>query len=232
VSPHSESYHIKFTVGLCSCNNKLFRHLKIYSFYLCDPKNKKTCDFEAHEERSTLSNISSYFVHIAYYFSRELRITNWVLSTWKMFDFVNSLNLKLIALIFPLIEIPACNVQVTYIVFSLVIWVTIDGVFGFVNWFTDHLQVVSRNNYNIMGDFHTAYHSTLFFQSAFTSRCLVIALNNGYSCAIFSLDVSGWILTMEILLLPCSRCCPLVDTPHLNSQLPFSQRQSYVTTDG
>jgi hypothetical protein len=59
-------------------------------------------------------------------------------------------------------------------------------------------------------------------QSAFTSRCSVAALNNGYSSAMFSLDVS-WrrILTMEILQLPWLRLCPLVSAPRLNSQLTY-----------
>jgi hypothetical protein len=55
-------------------------------------------------------------------------------------------------------------------------------------------------------------------QSAFTSHDLVTDLNNGYSSAMFSLDVSQqWILTMEILQLLWSRCCLLVSTAYLDS---------------
>jgi hypothetical protein len=54
----------------------------------------------------------------------------------------------------------------------------------------ENLQVVITNNYNITADFHIINHSMLSFQSAFTTRCLVTALNNGYSLAMFILDVS------------------------------------------
>jgi hypothetical protein len=52
----------------------------------------------------------------------------------------------------------------------------------------DHLQVISRNNYNTIADFHTTNHFTLkSSQSAFTSRCLVTALNNGFFlCNVFT----------------------------------------------
>jgi hypothetical protein len=59
--------------------------------------------------------------------------------------------------------------------------------FVFVNRFTDHLQVVTTNNYNTFADFHI---TTKFSQSTFTSLYLVTALHNGYSSAVFSLDVS------------------------------------------
>jgi hypothetical protein len=51
--------------------------------------------------------------------------------------------------------------------------------------FHDHLKVVTTNNYNTIADFHTKSS-----QSSFTSPCLVTHLNNGYSSAVFSLDVS------------------------------------------
>jgi hypothetical protein len=54
-----------------------------------------------------------------------------------------------------------------------------------VNRYTDHLQVVTTNNYNTIACFHTKS-----FQSIFTSLYVVTALNNGYSSAVFSLDVS------------------------------------------
>jgi hypothetical protein len=38
---------------------------------------------------------------------------------------------------------------------------TIDGVFGWVNKFIDHLQVVTTNNYYTIADFDTTNHSTL-----------------------------------------------------------------------
>jgi hypothetical protein len=62
--------------------------------------------------------------------------------------------------------------------------------FGLVNRFIDHLQVVTTSNYNTIADFHTTNHSPLPSQSAFTSRYLITALNNGYSSAMFSLDAS------------------------------------------
>jgi hypothetical protein len=54
-----------------------------------------------------------------------------------------------------------------------------------VNRFTDHLQVVTTNNYNIIADLHTKSS-----QSTFTSLYLVTALHNCDSSAVFSLDVS------------------------------------------
>jgi hypothetical protein len=83
------------------------------------------------------------------------------------------------------------------------------------------------SNYNTVADFHTTNHSTLTSHSALTSRCLVTALNNGYSSAVVSLDVS-WkrILTMEIPQLPWSHhYCPAI-IPQLNSS------QSHIATDG
>jgi hypothetical protein len=64
-----------------------------------------------------------------------------------------------------------------------------------LDWWIDHIQVVTANNYNTVADFHTKCS-----QSAFTSIYLVTALNNGYSSAVFPLNVS-WqrILAMEVL---------------------------------
>jgi hypothetical protein len=56
--------------------------------------------------------------------------------------------------------------------------------FGLVNRFIDHLQVVTTNNYDTIADFHAK--SSL---SDFTSRYLVTTLNNGYSFAVFLLDI-------------------------------------------
>jgi hypothetical protein len=62
---------------------------------------------------------------------------------------------------------------------------------GFVNRFIVHLRVVTTNNYYTIVDFHTTNHSTLkSSQSTFTSLYSVITLYNGYSSAVFSLDVS------------------------------------------
>jgi hypothetical protein len=47
--------------------------------------------------------------------------------------------------------------------------------------FIDHLLVVTTNNFNTIADFHTTNHSTLSKAKA---------LNNGYSSAMFLLDVS------------------------------------------
>jgi hypothetical protein len=92
-----------------------------------------------------------------------------------------------------------------------------------LNRFIDHLQVVTTNNYNTIADFHATNHSALFSMYVFPSRYLVTDLNSGYSSALFSLNVSWYrILTMEILQLPWSRCCPLLNTPQLNSQLNYS----------
>jgi hypothetical protein len=61
-----------------------------------------------------------------------------------------------------------------------------------MNRFVNHLLVVTTNNYNI-ADFHTTNHSTLkSSQSILTSLYLVTSLNNGYSSAVFSLDVSWY----------------------------------------
>jgi hypothetical protein len=69
--------------------------------------------------------------------------------------------------------------------------------FGMVNRFIDHLQVITTNNYNTIADSHTKSP-----ESAFTSLYLLTALNNDYSSAVFSLDVSWWqISAMEILQL-------------------------------
>jgi hypothetical protein len=69
--------------------------------------------------------------------------------------------------------------------------VTRDG-YGLANGFIDHFYTPLRatSNYNTVADFHITTHFTLSSQSAFTSRCLVTALSNGYSCAMFSLDFS------------------------------------------
>jgi hypothetical protein len=53
-----------------------------------------------------------------------------------------------------------------------------------VNRFTDYLQGVATNNYNNIAGFYTTNHSTLSLLSTSTS------LHNGYSSAVFSLDVS------------------------------------------
>jgi hypothetical protein len=62
--------------------------------------------------------------------------------------------------------------------------------FGFVNTFIDYLQVVNANNYYTTAEYHITNHSTLSSQSTFTSLFLVTALHNGYSSAVFPLDVS------------------------------------------
>jgi hypothetical protein len=54
-----------------------------------------------------------------------------------------------------------------------------------MNRFSGHLQVVNTNNYKKIAASHTTNHSTLSPQPAFTSRCSVTALNNGYSSAVF-----------------------------------------------
>jgi hypothetical protein len=62
--------------------------------------------------------------------------------------------------------------------------------FRLMNRFIDHLQVVITNTYNTIADFRITNHSTLSFQSTFASPYFVTALNNDYSSAMFSLDVS------------------------------------------
>jgi hypothetical protein len=70
--------------------------------------------------------------------------------------------------------------------------------FGLVIGFTDHVQVITTNNYNTVADFHTTNHSTLNLLSLL-ALVFVATLNNGYSSAMFSLSVSWqWILTQEI----------------------------------
>jgi hypothetical protein len=56
-----------------------------------------------------------------------------------------------------------------------------------LGWWIDYwpLQVVTTNNYNTIADFHTKSS-----ESTFASPYLVTALNNGYSSALFSLDIS------------------------------------------
>jgi hypothetical protein len=77
-----------------------------------------------------------------------------------------------------------------------------------VNRFIDYLQVVPTNKYNTIVDIHSTSS-----QSAFTSLYLATALHNGYSSALFPLDVSWYrILATEILLLP-------LPIPKLNAQL-------------
>jgi hypothetical protein len=58
--------------------------------------------------------------------------------------------------------------------------------------FIDHLytRLGTTSNYNTTADFHTINHSMLSSQPAFSSRCLVKALNDGCSSAVLSLDVS------------------------------------------
>jgi hypothetical protein len=51
--------------------------------------------------------------------------------------------------------------------------------------FIDYSQVITTNNCNSIADFHTKSS-----KSAFTSRCLVTGLNNGYPSAKFSLGIS------------------------------------------
>jgi hypothetical protein len=49
-----------------------------------------------------------------------------------------------------------------------------------VNIFIDHFQVVTTNNYNTTGDFHTTNHSTLsLFQPVFANLSLATASNSG-----------------------------------------------------
>jgi hypothetical protein len=55
----------------------------------------------------------------------------------------------------------------------------------------NHLHVVTTNNYNSIADFDTKNYSTLkSSQSTFTGLYMVTALYNGYSSAMFLLDVS------------------------------------------
>jgi hypothetical protein len=68
--------------------------------------------------------------------------------------------------------------------------VTIDGAW-IVNRFIDHLQVVATNNCYIVADFQTTNFSTLTSsQSTYTSLDMVTAVHNGYSSAMFLLDIS------------------------------------------
>jgi hypothetical protein len=61
----------------------------------------------------------------------------------------------------------------------------------FVNIFIDYLEVVATNNYNTIADFHTTIHSTLSLLSLLSLVFnLVTAHINGYSSAVFLLDVS------------------------------------------
>jgi hypothetical protein len=75
-----------------------------------------------------------------------------------------------------------------------------------MNRFIDHLQVVTTNNYNTIADFHTKSS-----KSNFISLYVVTALHNGYSSAVFLLDVSR-----ERIF---SLRCPPVNTPQLKPQL-------------
>jgi hypothetical protein len=54
-----------------------------------------------------------------------------------------------------------------------------------VNRFIHHLELVATNNYYTIADFHIKSS-----QSAFTSLYLVTSVQNGYSSAMSSLDVS------------------------------------------
>jgi hypothetical protein len=103
--------------------------------------------------------------------------------------------------------------------------------FGLVNILIDHLQIVTTNNYNTIADFHITNYSTLSSQSAFTSRYLVKTLNDGYSSAVFSIDVS-WqrIWTMNILQLPrARRICP-ANIPQMNCSVNCLQGNSSART--
>jgi hypothetical protein len=78
-----------------------------------------------------------------------------------------------------------------------------------MNRFTDHLQVITTNNYYTIADFHTTNHSTLSVLSLIsTSLYLVSALHNGYSFAVFSLDVS-WYYYFIIIIISGVRLSPL-----------------------
>jgi hypothetical protein len=57
--------------------------------------------------------------------------------------------------------------------------------------FIDHLQVVTTNNYNTIADFHNRNHFTLSPLSLLSFVYLVTALHNGYSSAVFLLDISS-----------------------------------------
>jgi hypothetical protein len=58
--------------------------------------------------------------------------------------------------------------------------------FWLVNGFTDHLQIVTKSNYNAIANLHTLQFTradATSSQSAFISRFLVTDLNNGDSSA-------------------------------------------------
>jgi hypothetical protein len=63
-------------------------------------------------------------------------------------------------------------------------------MFGLVNRFIDHLQVVTTNNYYMFADFHTTNHLTLSLLSLLPLVFIGNSSHNGYSSAVSSLDVS------------------------------------------
>jgi hypothetical protein len=85
---------------------------------------------------------------------------------------------------------------------------------GFWIGFIDASQAVTTSHYTSIADLHTTNYKSC--KSIFTGLYLVTALHNGYSSAVCSLDVSWWrILATEIFYFRC----PLLNTPHLNTQL-------------
>jgi hypothetical protein len=56
---------------------------------------------------------------------------------------------------------------------------------GFVNRFTEHVQVITTNKYNTIADSHTTNNSTL---SLLNLLYVVTALHSGYSSAVSSLE--------------------------------------------
>jgi hypothetical protein len=71
--------------------------------------------------------------------------------------------------------------------------VTIWTEYELLNGVIDHLykSLGTTSNYSANSNLHTKNHSALSSQSAFTSRCLVTALNNGYFSASCSSPVQN-----------------------------------------
>jgi hypothetical protein len=95
----------------------------------------------------------------------------------EMISETNVMSIFTVALMLVLIptshnDVKTLSVWLYYVLSR--VWVTVDGVWGFVTWFTDHLQIVTTsssvaNPYTLQ---ITTSHAK-FSQSVFTSRFLV-----------------------------------------------------------